>query len=421
MTVGGDSIGELAKRLAIGPQPIEEAIHRGLLTFVKHRNLRCWRFGDRANGTTRALHASKFVRSDNKGADWHKLIGRADVIEHDRRFVIFVLEGSTDAVAGLELAHRAGLLQQVGVVAAQGAGYRPIRSEVAQLHGRKVLLIGDRDAAGVEATRRVSEALMETQVEHAILNWNAFDRGDGKDLCELVKATKGKKGFSYEHFFFFFSPSYGSTVQQFNGSTHAGNSIPNRRFNSSTHIQRLVDPFVVKKRGTGNACSFALARALRAHEVMSNTLLIDTDIDKIFHYWFMKSHPSLPPDADEEKSLAHFYKQIRRVRYLPCALDAALKRATALPLPDIASLNTNELKVAALMRELQRDAAEKSFICPVNVIVRFLPLSHPEKAKRILLVLEQTGVIECVERGAPHMPGKPGKSSIWRYKRNMNE
>jgi hypothetical protein len=92
-----------------------------------------------------------------------------------------------------------------------------------------------------------------------------------------------------------------------------------------------------------------------------------------------------------------------------------------LPLPDIPGLNTNELKVAALMRELQRDAGEKSFICPVNVIVAFVPLRFAEQARRILFVLEQTGVIECVQRGAPHMPGKPGKSSIWRYKRSMNE
>jgi hypothetical protein len=72
------------------------------------------------------------------------------------------------------------------------------------------------------------------------------------------------------------------------------------------------------------------------------------------------------------------------------------------------------------MRELQRDG-EKSFICPINVIVSFVPLRFAEQAKRILLLLEKATVIECVERGAPHMLGKPGKSSIWRYKRNMNE
>jgi hypothetical protein len=148
---------------------------------------------------------------------------------------------------------------------------------------------------------------------------------------------------------------------------------------------------------------------------------METEIDKIFHYWFTKSQPLLPLHADEEKSVAHFYKQMRRVRYLPCALDAALKRATTLPLPNIQGLNTNERKVAALMRELQRDAGEKSFICPVNVIVAFVPLRFAEQARRILFVLERMDVIECIRRGAPYMVGKPGKSSIWRYKLSINE
>jgi hypothetical protein len=424
MMVGNNSADELAAQLVISRRVIEEAMRRKLLSFVKHRNSCCWRFGDRANGTTRALNGKKFVRSDKRGADWHKLIGLADVIEHDRRFVIFVLEGSKDALAALELAHRAGLLWQVGIVMALGAGYRPITTELRELSGRKVLLIGDRDDAGVAAVRRVSHALTQLDVDHAVWNWNAFDSSVGKDLFDLFKADNQQKTFlcpSSLTFFSFFSPSYGSTVQQFNSSTHAGNSVLNRGFNSSTHIQELVAPFVVKKRGTGNTLSFALARALRVYEVTSKALLMDTEIDEVFHYWFTKSEPLLPPHADEEKSLAHFYKQIRRVRYLPCALDAALGRARTLPLPDIAGLNTNALKVAALMRELQRDAGEKSFICPVNVIVGFVPLRFGEQARRILFVLEETGVIQCVERGAPHMPGKPGKSSIWRYKRSMNE
>jgi hypothetical protein len=407
----------------VSAQTRNALIQRALLSFPSPQQN--WRFGDRSNGCTRALNPhSKFKRSDHSGEDWHKLIGLVDVIEHNRQHVIFVLEGSKDAVAAMELAHRAGLLAQVGIVAALGASYRPITTELRALSGRKVLLIGDRDDAGVAAVRRVSHALTQLDVDHAVWNWNAFDSSVGKDLFDLFKADNQQKTFlcpSSLTFFSFFSPSYSSTVQQLNGSTHADNSGLNRGFNSSTHIQELVDPFVVQNRGTGNARSFALARALRTHEATSNTLLMDTDINEIFHYWFSTSKPLLPPDADEEKSLAHFYTQIRRVRYLPCALDAARKRASTLPLPDIPGLNTNELKVAALMRELQRDAGEKSFICPVNVIVAFVPLRFAEQARRILFVLEQTGVIECVQRGAPHVPGKPGKSSIWRYKRSMNE
>jgi hypothetical protein len=221
MMIGDNPADELAAQLAISPQAIEEAMHRRLLSFVKHRNYRCWRFGDRVNGTTRALNGKKFVRSDNEGADWHKLIGLADVIEHERRFVIFVLEGSKDALAALELAHRAGLLCQVGIVMALGAGYRPITTELRELSGRKVLLIGDRDDAGVAAVRRVSHALMQLDVDHAVWNWNAFDSSVGKDLFDLLKADSQPNSiFCSSSLTFLSFLSFlrfnGSTVQRFN-------------------------------------------------------------------------------------------------------------------------------------------------------------------------------------------------------------
>jgi hypothetical protein len=393
------------------PETVMDVSRRGLLS-VRDRGL--WRFGDSNNGSTRRLDRQKFVRSDNKSTAWHKLIGLGDVIERDRRNVIFVLEGATDAMAAFELAHRAGVLPQVGVVAALGAGYRPIPSELDQLAGRKLFVIGDRDRPGMESVARVSAALCDHNINHVALNWNSFPNFHGKDLFELLQ-TSGKKAPLYLDIFLFFSPSNGSTVQQFNGSTHTVGTVLGRGFNSSTHVRKLAEPFVVEKRGSGNARSFALARALRGHEAATNSMLMDTEIDSVFHHWFTRSQSLLPPDADEEESLRHFYKQLRRVRYLPCALDDAIQRARTLPQPDIPGANTNVLKVAALMRELQRDAGDKSFICPVNVIVSFVPLRFAEQGKRLLLVLEKAGVIECVERGSPHLPGKPGKSSVWRY------
>jgi hypothetical protein len=394
-------------------ETVAEVQRRGLFSISPNGQ---WRYGDAHNGSTRRLDQKKFVRSDNKGADYHKLIGLHDVIEHDRRFVVFVLEGGKDAMAAFEFLRRAGLLSpDVGVVTALGAGYRPITAEVLQLVGRKVFLIGDRDQAGMESVQRVSDALTDDGINHVALNWNSFPNFDGKDLFDLLKSSNGKNPSLYKRFFLFFPPSNGSTVQRFNGSTNTVGTVLDGGFNSSTNVRELVEPFVVEERGSGNALSFALARALRGHEATTNSMLMDTDIDSVFHHWFTKSQPLLPPDADEEESLRHFYKQLRRVRYLPCALDGAMQRARTLPPPDIPGANTNALKVAALMRELQRDAGDKSFICPVNVVVSFVPLRFAEQGKRLLLVLEKAGVIECVERGSPHLPGKPGKSSVWRY------
>ena len=55
MTAGDNLADELATRLVISPQAIEEAIRRGLLSFVKHRNSHCWRFGDSRNGSFRRI------------------------------------------------------------------------------------------------------------------------------------------------------------------------------------------------------------------------------------------------------------------------------------------------------------------------------------------------------------------------------
>ena len=100
----------------------------------------------------------------------------------------------------------------------------------------------------------------------------------------------------------------------------------------------------------------------------------------------------LPADADEEKTLRKFYGQLRPANYL---------------------------KVAALNRELQRDAGDRPYICPVNKITGFLQLKYPEQANWIQHQLEKADVIHCVGRGEPHRQGRRGKSTLWRYLRPL--
>jgi hypothetical protein len=175
--------------------------------------------------------------------------------------------------------------------------------------------------------------------------------------------------------------------------------------------------FIVTKQGTGNSMSFQLARAIKPKNTSMN------NIEEIFGLWFAKSRRLLPPDADESESLQTFYRQLKRVRFTDTALEAACERAKRSKPPFIPARDGDvELaKLAALCRELQRDALDRLFICPVNVVQRFLNLRWPSQANYLLHVLETEHVIECVDRGAPNKLGQKGKSTKWKYKLSLDQ
>ena len=366
-----------------------------------------WRFGDENNGTTRRFRTKKWKRADNSGSDWHKLIGLNDVIQNDRRRVIFVIEGSKDALAAAELARRHGILPEVGIVCALGSGYRPIPAELQQLKGRSVLLIGDNDAAGMNTTRIVCSALKDTAVDHEVWDWSNCPH---KDLYEFLAAVDAAgKQFSAPHictFFFSPLPSYSSTVQPFNCSTTQTPGL------SEEEKLGIVYPFIVTERGTGNFMSFQLARAIK------NQKLSLKEIEEVFHLWFTKSLPLLPPDANEAESLKTFYRQLKRVRFTASGLEAACERARNGKVPFIPARDGDiEIaNLAALCRELQRNSGDRPFICPVNVVQKFLRLRWPSQANYLLHTLEDEEVIECVERGLPNRRGQKGKSTLWHFK-----
>jgi hypothetical protein len=145
------------------------------------------------------------------------------------------------------------------------------------------------------------------------------------------------------------------------------------------------------------------------------------EIESIFHLWFQRSRPLLPPEADEVKSLQTFYRQLRRVRFTNSGLKAAIERARKAKPPFIAARDGDEqvVRLAALCRELQREARERSFICPVSIVVEFMNFRSRSSAGWLLTVLEEEGVIECVDRGIPNKPGQKGKPTLWRYKLSM--
>jgi hypothetical protein len=412
----------------ISEETVTELAERGLFTFDSE----FWHFGDGNNGTSRQLdERQKFPRAHNSGEDWHRLIGLDDVVRHDRKYVLFVLEGSKDALAAAEIAFRMGILSQTGISCALGSGYRPIASEIQQLRGRRVGLIGDRDVSGNATLQLVSRALDDAGVEYGVWDWSDWAEKD-KDFYDVITtldsiAGPGMKVFAANvtenpvsvpcdtTFSPLSSPSYTSPIQPFNPSTQQQLGELGEGLSAEERLG-IVVPFIVTKRGTGNAQSFGLARAIK------NRKFSMIDIEAIFRLWFSKSRPFLPLDANETESLGKFYDQLQRVRFTDAGLKAACERARTANPPFIPARDgdVHVGKVAALCRELQRDAGQRGFICPVNAVQQFLSLRWPQQANYLLHVLEDEGVIECVDRGAPNEPGKKGKSTMWRYKLPMS-
>src|SRR5512132_690270 len=92
-SLAGNPENELATQLLISPEAIDEAMQRGLLTFLRHRNALSWRFGDARNGCLRRLDGHPFkingervkAKAETRGEPWHRLIGLDDVVANGQR------------------------------------------------------------------------------------------------------------------------------------------------------------------------------------------------------------------------------------------------------------------------------------------------------------------------------------------------
>jgi hypothetical protein len=123
---------ELATRLPISSEAIEEAKRRGLLSFTRHRNAACWRFGDAANGCLRRIDGQPFkigresvkAKAETSGKSWHRLIGLEDVVANDRREILLLPEGSKDALGALHFAAVEDRLSEIGLAVALGSAVK---------------------------------------------------------------------------------------------------------------------------------------------------------------------------------------------------------------------------------------------------------------------------------------------------------
>jgi hypothetical protein len=405
----------------ISTDTLEELVSRALLHFSDDH----WRFGDDNNGTRRRLDGKPWrvngeqvkALADTKGAEWHQLIGLDDVVTNDRPYALLTIEGSKDALAAADLAFRIGALSETGIMCALGSGYRSIPSELHKLAGRWVGVIGDNNEEGIKTAQLVSFALNTAGVDHMVWDWSKCETKAGDFFefwadCILKEVKSFKSPFVRllkGTFLSPSSPSECSRVQEFKSSSPETRQI----VASITDDEKLgiVSPYIVIKKGSGNSMSFQLARKIKVMKLDMK------DIDEIHGLWFAESRPHLPPDADEAKSLQTFYRQLKRVRFTDSALKAACERARKAKPPFLPAHDGNEelAKLAALHRELQRDARDRPYICPIGVVVEFIPVRWRSQAAWLTHVLEEEGVIKCVDRGTPNKVGVKGKPTCWRY------
>jgi len=298
MTLNGNSAAELAAQLMISPHAIREAVGRGLLSFKKYRGVPCWRFGDECNGCLRRLDGQPFqingkrvkVAAETRGEAWHRLIGLNDVSKNDRREILLIIEGSKDALAAFEFAHRAGILAKVGVVTALGTGYRPIPEELVVLVRRRVFVVNDRDQAGIDTVRCVSAALCKYGIEHVVINWNGFPNFQGKDLFDLLKSLNGQTPSFFAGFF----------------------SFPSLLQSSLSSLSSLFSPapFICTASGQRNRRLFELARATKQFENVHGRKFTGSELARTFDAWHAPSAPFIRMGRDE--CLIHFLRLPRQ-------------------------------------------------------------------------------------------------------------
>jgi hypothetical protein len=471
MMVGDNLADELAAQLTISPQAIEEAIRRGLLSFVQHRNSHCWRFGDERNGCLRRLDGQPFqingervkVKAETRGESWHRLIGLDDVLANDRRDILLIVEGSKDALAALHFADVEDRLSSIGVVVALSASVNLLADDVEKFRGRRVRIFGDADPAGEQAADRIGQQLASVAAEVQIFSVAGLSRDNGEPVKDLFDVTRiDADDFESERDVWSVSDlaSRGPRVRVveqkpdllFSSRTNNAPLLANttachhtlsvtkdnqritnddqgweREEKEKTSIDALLEfanSLACREKGKGHRVHFELARQVRRFEEQNGPLSIH-ELRPINRCWFSASI-ALPPNATEAEAFSDLIEWLRKVRIIPGTagdtLRLAKEQARTLPLPEIPGFPDAPpamRKIAALHRELQRATGDAPHFLTAEDACAFAGLKHKIQANRIQwrLADERLGVLRCVKRGDQHRGGKP---TLWLYLLSIN-
>jgi hypothetical protein len=463
MTLGDNPADELAVQLAISPQAIEEAIRRGLLTFVKHRNSHCWRFGDWRNGSFRRIDGAPFcikgeyvkAEAQTHGDAWHQLIGLDDVFENDRGDILLTPEGSKDALAALHFADAEDKLRDVGVVAALGSAVKPTPDDIEKLRGRRIRVFPDVDDAGQNAAARIGQAIAALAAEVQIFDLGGLHRDDGEPVKDLFDVTR----IDYDDF----EANRGLwSISDLSSKGERVKTIPTRicfsDFSniipseqeflpsppSPPHVSPEFHGFLVypvsslrelakelEELALCNACSerdtarerrWQLARDLSAVEKRLARKLNPDELMRTFNRWYGLSQPYLDPKKTRDDYLAAFLAELGKVR-VPTgegeSLKKALERVSALPITDLPEIpgmpeaHESWRRVVALHRELARGSANGIYFLSCRDAARAHHCLNKDSAWNINHALaSRLGVISFMRIGDVR-PG--GKASEFRY------
>jgi hypothetical protein len=442
MTVGD----ELAAELAISRQAIEEAIRRGLLSFVKHRNSHCWRFGDSGNASFRRLDGQPFringesvkAKAETHGISWHRLIGLDDVLANDYRDVLLIIEGSKDALAALHLADAESRLSEVGLVAGLGAGIRLLPDDVGKFHGRRVRIFGDADPAGQQTVFRVGKQLLLVADEVQIFSLTGLHCDDGslvKDLFDLSRIdyddfeanrdlwsitdleSRGERvrvlTEKDEVFSFPFSPPHGSP------ESHGFPVYPVSNCQDlEKEFAELAKRHVCSAPDTAKKQRWNLLRDVAAVQKRILRKLTPSELMKTFEIWYSNSLPNLDPKKTRDDYFALFFAELGKVR-VPTGEGEALQKALAgistlslSELPEISDVPESWRWVAALHRQLARQSANGTYFLSCRAAAKACLVLNKDSANAINRALEQLGVLSMVKIGEMRAGGK---SSEFRY------
>ena len=446
MTAGDDAANELTARLAISPQAIKEAIRRGLLTFVRHRNCRSWRFGDSRNGSFRRIDGEPFrincdcvkAEAETRETEWHRLIGIDDAVANDRRDVLLIPEGSKDALAALHFADAEGTLERIGVVAALGAGVVPLAEDIEHFRGRRVRIIGDVDEAGVEAATRIGKSLAPVAEDVQVFSLAELHRDDGsqvKDLFDLsridyddfesnrdlwsITDLDSKRDrttiISDKHEFFPspLFPPHGSP------ESHGFHVYP---VSNPPELEEVLEELAARnactEHNTAKQRRWQLARDLIAVEKRIGRKLNPGELMRAFNHWYETSLPHLDPKKSWDDYCGAFLAELGKVR-VPTGggetLKTALARISVSVLPEIPGRPDAPASwryLAALHRELSRQSGNGTYFLSCRNAAQAHPSLNKDSANKITWALVRLGMISIVRVGGQ----RPGaKASEFRY------